>query len=245
MKQERALRTRESLIRAAADAFASGGFEATSLGRICTGAGTSMGALTFHFRSKAALADTVQRQGVEITGEVVRRISRTHQLPLETVIAITLAVVGLLEESSVVRAAAGLSRERGATASLWHSSWVPVIEEHVTRVPEETLGPGTHPRVLLSLATHLVTGAEALIHTGGQAVGPDRVRPVSQVAEIWEFTLRGATPAVRLPGAAADRGAPAERSGTGPGGGGRCCSGDLPRSGADLARGWDAPPLPP
>lgn len=117
MKQGRAVRTRESLLRAAADAFDTAGFEATSLGRICAEAGTSMGALTFHFRSKDALADAVQQRGIALTDEVVQRIFRTRQPPLETVIAITLAVVGLLEESSVVRAAAGLSRERVATAS--------------------------------------------------------------------------------------------------------------------------------
>jgi AcrR family transcriptional regulator len=199
VKQGRAVRTRESLIRAAADAFDTAGFEATSLGRICAGAGTSMGALTFHFRSKDALADAVQQRGIALTDEVVQRIFRTRQPPLETVIAITLAVVGLLEESSVVRAAAGLSRERVATASPWPSSWIPVIEDLVTRVPEETLSSGTHPRALLSLVTHLVTGAEVLIHTGREAAGPDHVRAVTQVAEIWDLTLRGVSPTVRLP----------------------------------------------
>jgi AcrR family transcriptional regulator len=199
VKQGRAVRTRESLILAAADAFDTAGYEATSLGRICAGAGTSMGALTFHFRSKAALADAVQQHGTALTGEVVQRIFRTRQPPLETSIAVTLAVVGLLEESSVVRAAARLSRERVATTSPWPSSWIPVIEDLVARVPEETLDPGTHPRALLSLATHLVTGAEMLIHTGREAARPDHVRAVTQVAEIWELTLRGVSPTVRMP----------------------------------------------
>lgn len=69
----------------------------------------------------------------------------------------------------------------------------------MTRVPEKTLSSGTHPRALLSLVTHLVTGAEVLIHTGGEAAGPDHVRPVTQVAEIWDLTLRGVSPTVRLP----------------------------------------------
>ncbi|MEV5463287.1 hypothetical protein AB0L17_34630, partial [Streptomyces cellulosae] len=81
----------------------------------------------------------------------------------------------------------------------WPSSWFPVIEDLATRVPEETLSPGSDPRALLSLATHLVTGAEVLIHTGGEAAGPDHIRAVTQVAEIWELTLRGVSPTVRLP----------------------------------------------
>ncbi|MFI8193563.1 TetR family transcriptional regulator [Streptomyces sp. NPDC085946] len=199
MRQGRAVRTRESLIRAAADAFDTAGFEATSLGRICAEAGTSMGALTFHFRSKAALADAVQQHGIALTGEVVQRIFRTRQPALETIIVITLAVVDLLEDSSVVRAAARLSRERVTTTVPWSSSWLPVVEDLVTRVPVETLSPGTHPRALLSLVSHLVTGAEVLVHTGGEAAGPEHIRAVTRVAEIWELTLRGVSPTVRLP----------------------------------------------
>ncbi|MFF1717792.1 TetR family transcriptional regulator [Streptomyces sviceus] len=199
MKQGRAVRTRELLIQAAADAFDTTGFEATSLSRICAGAGTSMGALTFHFRSKDALADAVQQRGIALTEEVVQQIFRTRQPPLETVIAITLAVVGLLEESSVVRAAAGLSRERVTTSFPWPSSWIPVIEDLVVREPEGTLNSGTHPRALLSLVTHLMTGAEVLIHTRGEVAGPGHVHAVTQVAEIWDLTLRGVSATVRLP----------------------------------------------
>lgn len=199
MKQERALRTRESLIRAAADAFDSAGFEAASLGRICAVADISMGALTFHFRTKAELADVVQQRGLELTGEAVRRVVRTRKPGLEAVIAVTLAVVGLLEDSPEVRAAARLSRERPETTAPWPSSWIPVIRDLVDRVPEGTLSPGTHPRALVSLIAHLVTGAEVHIHTGGGAAGPGRTPAMTQIAEIWDLTLRGVSPTVRLP----------------------------------------------
>ncbi|MEU7396585.1 TetR family transcriptional regulator [Streptomyces albogriseolus] len=59
-KQERALRTREALIKSAATVFDRDGFSVASLSAISSLAGVSNGALHFHFASKAALADSVE-----------------------------------------------------------------------------------------------------------------------------------------------------------------------------------------
>ncbi|GAA3825805.1 TetR family transcriptional regulator [Streptomyces phyllanthi] len=199
VKQERAARTRESLIQAAAKAFDSAGFDGTSLGRVSAGAGISMGALTFHFRTKADLADAVQLRGVSLTRDAVKQVICSRTAELETVVAITLALVGLLEESTVVRAAARLSRERAATSVPWPSSWVPVVEDLLDRVPEQDLRPGTDPGVLLSLVSHLVTGAEVHIRNDIRSAEKKRTRTVAQVAEIWDIALLGVFPALRVP----------------------------------------------
>lgn len=60
VKQERAARTRETLIRSAAQIFDREGFSVASLTGISSLAGVSNGALHFHFASKAALADAVE-----------------------------------------------------------------------------------------------------------------------------------------------------------------------------------------
>ncbi|QPA02548.1 hypothetical protein DI273_30655 [Streptomyces violascens] len=67
-RQERALRTREALIRAGAEHFARDGFVAASLSTISRSAGVSNGALHFHFENKRALAQAV--------GEHARRTLR-------------------------------------------------------------------------------------------------------------------------------------------------------------------------
>ncbi|MGW7385654.1 ScbR family autoregulator-binding transcription factor [Streptomyces sp. NPDC054794] len=64
VKQERAARTRESLIRSAAEVFDQEGFAVASLTAISSHAGVSNGALHFHFASKAALADAVEDSAV-------------------------------------------------------------------------------------------------------------------------------------------------------------------------------------
>ncbi|MER7624989.1 TetR/AcrR family transcriptional regulator [Streptomyces sp. NPDC126503] len=60
-KQERAVRTREALLRSAAEIFDTDGFVSASLSAICSKAGVSSGALHFHFASKGALAEAIER----------------------------------------------------------------------------------------------------------------------------------------------------------------------------------------
>lgn len=71
-RQERAERTRRAVLAAAAREFADHGFAGTSLSRICGAAGVTMGAVTFHFATKAELADAVQEWGVELTCAALR-----------------------------------------------------------------------------------------------------------------------------------------------------------------------------
>ncbi|MFF1793793.1 TetR family transcriptional regulator [Kitasatospora sp. NPDC058263] len=67
MKQERAQHTRRALLRAAAGEFDQHGYAGTSLSRVSRAAGVTMGALTFHFPTKASLADAVRADAVELT----------------------------------------------------------------------------------------------------------------------------------------------------------------------------------
>ncbi|MFD3722337.1 TetR family transcriptional regulator [Streptomyces sp. NPDC058674] len=71
VKQERAARTRESLVRAAAEVFAEQGFTTASIAAISRRAGVSAGGLHFHFESKTALADAVEDRAVQ----ALRRIT--------------------------------------------------------------------------------------------------------------------------------------------------------------------------
>lgn len=64
-KQERAARTRESLVRAAAEVFAEQGFVTASIAAISRRAGVSAGGLHFHFESKTALAQAVEDRAAE------------------------------------------------------------------------------------------------------------------------------------------------------------------------------------
>lgn len=90
VKQERAARTRENLIRSAAEVFDREGYAVASLTTISSQAGVSNGALHFHFASKAALAEAVEdaaalrlRDIVDhapVGGSLQNLVDTTHQL---------------------------------------------------------------------------------------------------------------------------------------------------------------------
>ncbi|ANB04154.1 gamma-butyrolactone-binding protein [Streptomyces ambofaciens] len=61
-RQERAIRTQLSILKAAAEVFDSHGYEAATIGEILRRAGVTKGALYFHFPSKQALAEGVLEQ---------------------------------------------------------------------------------------------------------------------------------------------------------------------------------------
>lgn len=79
-----------------------------------------MGAPTFHFSSKKALAEEVQQQGVATTRSVVGQVAAEREAsPLKTVVSVTLALATLLRQDPPVRAAAWLARERTDSACDW------------------------------------------------------------------------------------------------------------------------------
>ncbi|WP_052442621.1 TetR/AcrR family transcriptional regulator [Streptacidiphilus neutrinimicus] len=188
--QERAARTRQALVCAAAREFDRNGYAASSLARITRSAGISVGALTFHFASKEDLAAEVRVHGHAATVATVRTVPRQSEAVL-WVISLTLALATLLEEDVAVRAAARLTREQPEGGPDWSSAWVPAIRERLGQPRQDEALPGTARAALAALATHLLTGVEAEIR---QLVSLDQTpdgRPTARLARIWDLIRQG------------------------------------------------------
>ncbi|MEU9115954.1 TetR family transcriptional regulator [Streptomyces sp. NPDC048483] len=188
MRQERAEQTRRALIAAAGAEFDRHGYAGTSLARISATAGVTMGALTFHFPSKAGLADAVQAAGAATTRAALCRLAAQPVPALQSVIDLTHALAQLLAETVGVRAASRLSRERPGTCVTWRSLWLPALQDALARADAEH-GPHAGLKDLETLVVYLVSGAEEVIRAGGQSAG---VR--DQLTRIWAVALAG-TPA--------------------------------------------------
>ncbi|MEW2040835.1 TetR family transcriptional regulator [Streptomyces sp. NPDC005534] len=82
-RQERAVRTREALIEAAARLFDRDGYEVTSLAAVTAKAQVSAGALYFHFATKADLADAVTHAALSRLRRIIdaRTATRTDGHP--------------------------------------------------------------------------------------------------------------------------------------------------------------------
>ncbi|WP_030201085.1 TetR/AcrR family transcriptional regulator [Streptomyces sp. NRRL S-87] len=196
-RQQRAMRTRSLLVQAASTEFDRSGYEGTTLTQINQLAGISMGALTFHFPTKRALAEAVQQQGREQVRDAIADVVAKHRPALATGVALTVTLARLLEENVEVRAAARLARE--CSRSTWASEWLPVLRDLFRRAQEECgLRPGSDPDALAALAAHLVAGAELQLRDelalrGGaeSLAGDSAASPVVQLAQIWRVVLRG------------------------------------------------------
>ncbi|MEU6381135.1 ScbR family autoregulator-binding transcription factor [Streptomyces sp. NPDC046909] len=104
VKQERAARTRQALVQAAAEVFAQDGFVVASLTSISRRAGVSNGALHFHFESKQALARAVEDEAAAGLRAVVGSDRPAGGDPLQQLIDATHALMGRLDQDVVVRA---------------------------------------------------------------------------------------------------------------------------------------------
>ncbi|MEU3569533.1 ScbR family autoregulator-binding transcription factor [Kitasatospora sp. NPDC036755] len=111
VKQERAGRTRQAVLLAAAEAFARVGFEAASLVDISRRAGVSKGALYFHFVSKQALADGVRIASGREIGSAALRALRSDGPALQGLIDFSHELARMLREDVVVRAGVRLGRQ--------------------------------------------------------------------------------------------------------------------------------------
>ncbi|WP_256105398.1 ScbR family autoregulator-binding transcription factor [Streptomyces sp. ODS05-4] len=111
VKQERAARTRQMLIRAAAEVFAEDGFASASLTTISRRAGVSNGALHFHFANKAALAQAVEDDAARILHRITEQAAVDHSCPLDELVDVTHRLVRRMAEDTIVRAGFGLCRD--------------------------------------------------------------------------------------------------------------------------------------
>ncbi|MFI7344261.1 TetR family transcriptional regulator [Streptomyces sp. NPDC050085] len=186
--QSRAARTREALIVAAADDMDANGYDGSTLSAISTAAQVSMGALTFHFSSKRALAEGVVEQASALTRARTAGAVTDQASPLAAAISLLQCVAGLLDESAVVRAAALLERERPEAVPGWREAWLPTLRRLLREADEAgELHQDAGPLEAASLVVHLLTAVE--VYRGSpMAEGLDAG---GSLARLLPFVRRG------------------------------------------------------
>ncbi|MET9608661.1 ScbR family autoregulator-binding transcription factor [Streptomyces sp. NPDC006512] len=192
VKQERAARTREVLVRAAAEVFAEEGFVTASIAAISKRAGVSAGGLHFHFGSKTALAEAVaHRASATLRTITVSRSSGGNAL--QALVDSTHELMELLARDPVVSAGFGLCAGTGAVTLTargggagWdlRVQWQRWVESMFRAAHEEgRLADGVSPR---SAAAAVVA---AMVGFGVLGAGePHRFGP-SSVTRYWQLVL--------------------------------------------------------
>ncbi|MFE9701306.1 TetR family transcriptional regulator [Streptomyces sp. NPDC006270] len=179
--QERAARTRQAVLEAAADEFAERGYEGASLQQVVGRAATSIGALTFHFRTKTALAEEVRRTGRARFGRCLADLGATAD-PLRELRTLIGALARMAHEDPFVRAVRRLEADHPEGVPLLAETWLPALRGVLDRAHSaQRLRPGVSAEAALALLAHLVEGAMA---AGGT------VRDPVQDA-VWDVVLHG------------------------------------------------------
>ncbi|MFI6038897.1 TetR family transcriptional regulator [Streptomyces sp. NPDC051315] len=188
MRQVRAEETRNALLLAAARMFDREGYDRTTLAAISDLAAVSKGALSFHFSSKAELADAVQYLSCERARAELGALDDPTVPAIEALAAVVRAAAHGLATDPLARAGLRLVRERGTspTSALdCRQAWRTALERVVLRAYEErSLRPGVNPTTVVDLALALVLHQEAVL--------PDRDRD-SWLTDVWNLVLPALT----------------------------------------------------
>ncbi|QCQ93814.1 TetR/AcrR family transcriptional regulator [Rhodococcus sp. SGAir0479] len=107
--------TRQQIITGAARMFEQSGFEGASLGDIVDGAGTTKGALYFHFRSKDELAKVVIDEQHQTSISTVHEIAKTGAGALRQLVMLCHEMGRQIVHDPVVRAGLRLTLEFSGT----------------------------------------------------------------------------------------------------------------------------------
>ncbi|MCT2594726.1 TetR/AcrR family transcriptional regulator [Streptomyces sp. N2-109] len=171
--QQRAERTRASILRAAARVFDSQGYERASLARIGREAEVTTGALTFHFETKADLAEGVRGQAREVTGQAIRIADGAGESAVRKLVAVTHELTLLFATDEVARAGERLARELGSGEGIASECpWRREVARLVRSAAEEgTLRSGADATAVAALITYVVTGVELATRRPGTPAG--------------------------------------------------------------------------
>lgn len=163
VKQERALRTRDALIRSAATVFDRDGFSTASLTAISSLAGVSNGALHFHFASKAALADSVEEAAAQRLDRLVTARECEAGSALQLLVNTSHDLARMLTEDIVLRAGFELSRDqvREGGGKL-HRQWHRWVEKVLRRAAGEGVLNEVTPEEMARSVVAATTGFEVL-----------------------------------------------------------------------------------
>lgn len=164
MVQPRAVRTRQDLIRAAAEAFALRSYHQATIADISEAAGVSPGGLHFHFTNKAAIAEAVEEEAARLLRATCREALSGAYTSLQALVDASHAIAALLSENVVARAGFLLGQEptRFPKSSL-RQEWAECIRLLLRRAIEEgQLSAGVSVRDLHTTVLAATVGFEAL-----------------------------------------------------------------------------------
>jgi len=197
LKQERAVRTRERILTAAAQAFAAKGYPAVTIMDVAEAAGMTKGAVYFHYENKDALAlavtDLFYRRIADI-GDAVEELALS---PLGSVAELLLRTATAFRDETVIQAGARLQLERqliGVRLPLPYEAYTELITSWLARDREADARDDRPPAG--TLATVLVSAFFGAQHISW--VLDDRADLVERTIDLVRTVIPSAEEDIRV-----------------------------------------------
>jgi AcrR family transcriptional regulator len=189
-RQARSERTRDTIIKAAADMFERYGYGATSLSDVITHAGVTKGSLYFHFASKEELAHAVVHEQHTMWMGQAQAFADRPMPALEGLVRMSYGLAEQLIEHPVVRAGIRLTLENGTfqrPRSDPYLDWIGAVEGLLRRAAAER---ELRSPVDSTRASRFIVSAFTGIQLVAQVL-EERKTLLDRVEEMWEFLLPG------------------------------------------------------
>lgn len=184
-KQERAVRTRQALIRAAAEVFAVDAYAVASISAISRRAGVSAGALHFHFAGKDDMARAVEAEAAVAVQQLAQGCRSTAGSALQCLVRTVFGLLAAADDDPVVRAGFRLSVDpsRKSEAEVLHW-WGGFVHELVLQAQGEgELAQGVSAEDATTAIVAATVGFEVISMVDAEWSSVERM------ARFWSFIL--------------------------------------------------------
>jgi AcrR family transcriptional regulator len=185
-RQQRAIRSRAAIVRAAAHVVDRHGLKAATLAKVSAEAGLSTGAVYFHFADKEALASELENEAARALDELAAARPAGDGTALMALVRTTRELAGLLSRDVVVRAGFQVSCERA-------EGGVPVLRRRLAALlrrlladarRDGSLAPGAAVDDIVATVVTITVGVQVLSRQRGAAWEASRV-----LERYWQAAL--------------------------------------------------------
>lgn len=163
-QQERAVVTRDKIVRSAATIFEQRGYANASLDVVATEAGVTKGALYHHFKSKEEVANAVIELQYEIAQSYAERVFLLGRTALERMMWMSQTFAQQMKDEVVVSAGVRLTTEAGGNGlerEAPYAGWIHAVQDLIAAaVQEGDIRPDVDARRLAAFLIPAYTGVQ-------------------------------------------------------------------------------------